>query len=161
MMSPLPWISSAISLIKQDEKQKQGCYTPNSFIGAFKNNNSQGVVNLVSQNAVNTGSKLKNTSGSYQGNKSGLKCSYCNKESQLREQCYKLIGYLDKQKGKGKFNSNQGNANPSGFRPLPQTDNANSGNSTNTATTMQVTTQKQGNSNVNCNASPTLEELQS
>ena len=38
MMTPLPILSQAFSLIKQDEKQKQGSHFSGSFIGNVKEN---------------------------------------------------------------------------------------------------------------------------
>lgn len=105
MMSPLPSLSQAFSLVKQDEKQKQGTYNPHTFVANVKSNPVS-----TSQGGSQSG---KSSGPANQNNRSSLKCSHCNKEGHTREQCYKLIGYPDKKKGKPK------NAT-SGFRTLPQ-----------------------------------------
>ncbi|XP_074377153.1 uncharacterized protein LOC141718673 [Apium graveolens] len=122
MMSHLPTLSHAFSLINQDEKQKQGSHVPSVFLGSVSD-------------AYSNAQKFVNTSGGFSKSfgisKSGLKCSYCHKEGHLKEQCYKLIGYPDKKKGKGKFqNPNTSTTTStnasSGFRQLPQALNVSS-----------------------------------
>lgn len=106
MMSPLPSISQAFSLIKQDEKQKQRFHLSAPFIGNVKEASKGGTSD------ANFGGGQK--SG---GLKSLLKCTYCNKEGHTREFCFKLVGYPDKKKTKVK-------APISGFRHLPQASNS-------------------------------------
>lgn len=100
MMNPLPTLPQAFSLIKQEEKQRQGnLATSSSFIANAKSNNP------VIRNAnvqLDVAAKKQ------------LKCSYCHKEGHLKETCFKLIGYPPKGRGRGKFSQAQG------FRPYSQ-----------------------------------------
>lgn len=90
MMSPLPSISLNCSLIKQDEKQKQGNHLAVSLLG-----------NVNETQAKHTGSSI-GLKPFNQGTKSGLKCTYCDRDGHTIEFCYKLVGYPDKKKAKGK-----------------------------------------------------------
>ncbi|XP_074369440.1 uncharacterized protein LOC141710810 [Apium graveolens] len=125
MMNPLPSLSQAFSLIKQDEQQKQGRHASNSFLGVVTD------TSINFQKSTNAVSNTGNGQRFFNSNKSGLKCSYCHKEGHLKENCFKLIGYPDKKKGKGKFQSQVQSNTPSGgfsgntpsaagFRQLPQ-----------------------------------------
>ncbi|XP_074367853.1 uncharacterized protein LOC141708234 [Apium graveolens] len=104
MMSQFSSISQAFSLIKQDEKQKQGYQISSPFAAHV----TQPVVKS------NTGSSDVNTGFKASGQKSVLKCTYCNKEGHVREFCFKRVGYPDKKKGKNKQSSHLG------FRALSQ-----------------------------------------
>ncbi|KAL8148332.1 hypothetical protein AgCh_005632 [Apium graveolens] len=103
-MSQFSSISQAFSLIKQDEKQKQGYQISSPFAAHV----TQPVVKS------NTGSSDVNTGFKASGQKSVLKCTYCNKEGHVREFCFKRVGYPDKKKGKNKQSSHLG------FRALSQ-----------------------------------------
>lgn len=97
MMSPLPTISQAFSLIKMDEKQKQDNHLAMPFLGSISD--------VQTKHVAVTGKK---SSIGAQGVKSTLKCTYYNKEGHIGDFCFKLVGYPDKKKGKGKQKSNVG-----------------------------------------------------
>lgn len=80
MMNPLPSIAQAFSLIKQEEKQRQGNTVPNSFLAAAKHGMQTSNTKYLSNDAAGT-------------KKSQLKCTYCQKEGHLKENCFKLVGY--------------------------------------------------------------------
>lgn len=111
MMSPLPSVAQAFSLIKQDEKQNQGYHTTYPFIGAVRDNYQ------ASGGSKSQFSQSGNFSTVNNGNIPVLKCSRCNKEGHLKENCFKIIGYPPRknqnQKGKTKPGA-------TGFRPLNQ-----------------------------------------
>ncbi|WOH14933.1 hypothetical protein DCAR_0934463 [Daucus carota subsp. sativus] len=142
MMSPLPSIPQAFSLIKQDEKQKQGSHTAMPFLA----------------NAVDA-SKSNSVNSRNQGSKSSLKCTYCNKDGHTREQCYKLIGYPDKKKGKNKPAS----TGTTGFRPLPQVASSNHVDVLTSSSGVQgnYAGSSASSNSASCNSAPTLEQLQS
>lgn len=95
MMTPLPSLPQAFSLIKQEEKQRRGTFVPStSFLANAKPGNSD------SKTLVDASAKKQ------------LKCTYCQKDGHLKENCFKLIGYPPKGRGRGK---------PQGFRAYPQT----------------------------------------
>lgn len=144
MMSPLPTIAQAFSLIKQDEKQKQGSYISLPFLGNVTEANAR-TGNLY-QARPPTGQKT-------QGNKSSLKCTYCNKEGHTREFCFKIIGYPDKKKGKGKQTGS------TGFRNLPQ--NVSSLNHADVLSSINSSGNLQTTGAVSEAGSSTLEQLQS
>ncbi|WOG83187.1 hypothetical protein DCAR_0102361 [Daucus carota subsp. sativus] len=96
MMNPLPTLPQAYSLIKQEEKQRQGLTASTSFLAAA--------------NAKTSNFKTPNNQPDSSVKKQ-MKCTYCHKEGHLKENCYKLIGYPPKGRGRGK---------QQGFRPLPQ-----------------------------------------
>ncbi|KAL8123670.1 hypothetical protein AgCh_011595 [Apium graveolens] len=150
MISPLPSISQAFSLIKHDEKQKQGYHLSVPFIGNVKENSSFSKTGTSGVNSVNN--KISS------GQKPILKCTYCNKEGHIREFCFKLVGYPDEKKSKGKF-PNQS----TGFRSLPQPRNLNSqvdtGSNSNVAA-YHVGTLQNGTSGQQPSSSPSLEQMQ-
>lgn len=92
MMNPFPTLPQAYSLIKQEEKQRQGFVTTAS--SSF----------FVNAKTDNSGSK----SIGNPGEKKQLKCSYCHKEGHVKESCYKLIGYPPKGRGRGKSQATSG-----------------------------------------------------
>ncbi|XP_074364939.1 uncharacterized protein LOC141705983 [Apium graveolens] len=103
MMNPLPSITQAFSLIKQEERQRNGQIISSSFLANVKPGATEN----------STGKALHLDGG--QVKKPTLKCSYCHKEGHLKESCYKLIGYPPKGRGRGRFHTNS-----QGFRPYPQ-----------------------------------------
>ncbi|XP_074373127.1 uncharacterized protein LOC141713557 [Apium graveolens] len=150
MKSPLPSISQAFSLIKQDEKQKQGYHLSVPFIGNVKENSYFSKVGTSGMNSVNN-----KISG---GQKPILKCTYCNKKGHTGEYCFKLVGYPDKKKSKGKF-LNQS----TGFRSLPQSGSLNSQVDTwynSNVAAHHVGTLQNGTSGQQPSSSPSLEQLQ-
>lgn len=98
MMTPWPNINQAYSLIKQDEKQRQG------YIPAVSDNMA-----LASVVTFPSGKK----------GYTEIECTYCHGKNHLREKCFKLNGYphdhplhpankgkRKQQPQQGKFNSN-------------------------------------------------------
>lgn len=120
MMSPLPSVSQAYAYVKQDEKARQGynhtlhdtSFAANAFLGAF--------VNSPVVAAVGAGYK-RNNIGSV---KHLLKCTYCNFNGHVRENCNKLIGYPANWKKKKDVNSSS-QTTIAAFRNLPKTNQAN------------------------------------
>lgn len=108
MMNPLPTIAQAFSLIKQEERQRQGSAILPSFLGTVKNEQPVGK-SYVGHNQSDGTNSI--------GKKSSLKCNYCHKKGHLKESCFKLIGYPPKGRGRGKFNS--GNTSIPGSRMFP------------------------------------------
>lgn len=113
MMNPLPSIAQAFSLIKQEEKQRQGGGVPISFLanarhGQYQNNAGRSTHSIQNQNEGNASAARK----------SFLKCNYCHKEGHLKENCFKLVGYPPKGRGKGRLN--QGSTSISGSKIYPQ-----------------------------------------
>lgn len=90
MMNPLPTISQAYCLVKQEERQRQGHIVSNSFIANAK-----------------TGAQNPNSGKSFNQSDNAIgvkrKCTYCQKDGHTRDVFFKLIGYLPKGRGKGKF----------------------------------------------------------
>lgn len=94
MMNPLPSISQAYFLVKQEEKQRNTDVTSGSFLASAKHATGKFDTNHGSSDS---NSALK---------KSNLKCSYCHKEGHIKENCFKLVGYPPKGRGRGKFGTN-------------------------------------------------------
>lgn len=82
MMNPLPSLAQAFSLVRQEERQRQGT-AQISFIANARN----GYGSQFSHN---------NTSAQDYAKKQNLKCSYCHKDGHLKENRFKLIGYPPK-----------------------------------------------------------------
>lgn len=87
MMNPLPIIAQAFSLVKQEERQRQGAQVPTPFLANVK----YGQYNAGKQSANFTQNENK---------KLVLKCTYCQKEGHIKESCFKLIGYPPKGRGR-------------------------------------------------------------
>lgn len=87
MMSPLPTLAQAFSLIKQEEKQRQG-----SSIASF-------IANARATSKPVAAAAYHNTDNA---KKQNIKCSYCHKDGHLKESCFKLIGYPPRGRGRGK-----------------------------------------------------------
>ena len=85
MMNPWPTLNQAYMLIKQEEKQRQVHSDSKSPIAMM--------VNLPKQSQASAGSYKSNDRGN-------LECTYCHGKNHVREKCYKLIGYPDKNKKK-------------------------------------------------------------
>lgn len=127
MMDLLPSVTQAFSLIKHDEKQKQG-FLPTITEGtSFMVNQThigkqaQGYNNTnIKSYSSNQGHGVQGhgqaiTHGQSSGFKQLLKCTYCNGDNHIRETCFKLNGYRPKKKKKGKpANTTNTNYN---FRP--------------------------------------------
>ncbi|XP_074378043.1 uncharacterized protein LOC141719565 [Apium graveolens] len=105
MMNSLPSIAQAFSLIKQEEKQRQGYVSSNAFLGNVKIDAS------TASTIANANTASNDTLNS---KRQGLGCNYCHKEGHTKENCFKLIGYPPRGRGKGKFSGVQG-----GFRTHP------------------------------------------
>lgn len=95
MMNPLPSVPQAFSLIKQEERQRQGYIISSSFIA----NASAKKFTHQQPNASTDGSSLEGNNVK----KQGLKCNYCHKEGHLKETCYKLVGYPLKEEAEEDF----------------------------------------------------------
>lgn len=97
MMTPLPSLAQAFSLIKQEERQRQGTSVATSFMANARNG---------PRSSGNT-----TTFGVHEYvKKQQLKCTYCQTDGHLKENCFKLIGYPPKGKAKGKFARKQSQA---------------------------------------------------
>ncbi|XP_074347626.1 uncharacterized protein LOC141686490 [Apium graveolens] len=88
IMSPLPTISQAFSLVRQDEKQKQGSHMALSFLGNINNNSATPVKDIGFNGSFGTTNAGTKPSSGSQGTRSILKCTYCNKEGHTREFCF-------------------------------------------------------------------------
>lgn len=107
MMNPLPSVPQAYSLIKQEERQRQGYMIHNSFVANAK---------VSTQSSASS-----NGLGASAIKKPGIKCTYCHKDGHLKESCYKLIGYPPRGRGRGRF----GNSGVSGvFKQQPFASNS-------------------------------------
>lgn len=106
MMDPLPSVSHAYSLIKQEEKQRLG-YVNSQAVGAsFMVNKQNNFKSFGGSSTSNTGRVTGSTSRNMLVSspvmpKSNLKCTYCNGENHVREACFKLHGYPPNRKKKG------------------------------------------------------------
>nr|GEW83058.1 uncharacterized mitochondrial protein AtMg00810-like [Tanacetum cinerariifolium] len=103
LMNPMPTVAKAYSMIRQEEKQREGFVSKISVATALSahsnnyrnsyNNNARGGRNY------NQGeSSVRGTSNSdYQMRRGvfrkGIICGNCSKEGHTREECYKLAGY--------------------------------------------------------------------
>lgn len=81
MMTPLPSVTQAYSLIKQDEKQRQG----------YNHNNANLVALGVSTQPYKK--KFGNNITSHDDGGATVECSYCHGVNHTRETCFKLNGY--------------------------------------------------------------------
>ncbi|GAV88347.1 hypothetical protein CFOL_v3_31770 [Cephalotus follicularis] len=101
MMSPLPTVGQANSLISQEESHR-------------------GIIAGGSSNVSNMPAAFYSNTSNYKG-KADSRCEYCGWTGQTKENCYKLIGYppghrlyKGNQKKGGNFNAmNQKNADTS------------------------------------------------
>nr|XP_016442568.1 PREDICTED: uncharacterized protein LOC107767981 [Nicotiana tabacum] len=82
MMSPLPSINIAYSLLVQDEKQREVYVNPqfpgdfSSFLATHQNISGQ-----------------KSQSSDFKGRKNNLICSHCKKPGHSVDKCYRIIGF--------------------------------------------------------------------
>ncbi|XP_074336717.1 uncharacterized protein LOC141673888 [Apium graveolens] len=107
MMNPFPSIAQAFSLIKQEERQRQGYVSSNAFLVNVKINAST-VSTIANANTGTASNDMLNSK------KQGLRCNYYHKEGHTKEHCFKLIQYTLRGRGQGKFSGDQG-----GFRTHP------------------------------------------
>lgn len=108
MMNPLPSTPQAYSLVKQEEKQRIG-HNVNLTMSFMANSNNTKAPKTVSDTSTQSAGAKK----------PALKCTFCQKEGHLRENCFKIIGYPPKGKGRGKPNAPNAATAP-GFRTFPQ-----------------------------------------
>lgn len=104
LMSPMPTVAKAYSMIRQEEKQREGNtlkvptsaalsaqsnYTRNSYNGdsRFGNGNSR-FGESSSRNSDQRDSTQRRSSF-----KKGVICGNCGKEGHYKEECYQLVGY--------------------------------------------------------------------
>lgn len=88
MLSPLPTIATAYSLLVQDERQREVHAIPKypGESSAFAVNQ-----NIASQKAHN--GDYKGQRGAYENRKVNMFCNYCKKSGHLIEKCYRLHGF--------------------------------------------------------------------
>ena len=89
MINPLPSVPQAYSFVKEEERQRMGHNTTQSFTANVKNN---------SQTSKMQSSVPNNTNDSLT-KRATLKCVYCHKEGHVKDNCYKLIGYPPRGRG--------------------------------------------------------------
>lgn len=88
LMQPLPQVSKAYSMIRQEEKQRKSTTnkfnTPTAF--SFSNNKSH-TTQFRPQSNHNSFSKRISTF------KKRVLRTYCHKEGHAKEECYRIVGY--------------------------------------------------------------------
>lgn len=114
LMSPLPYVNQAYSMITSDESQKSVVATsrilgPNRLSG-----NQNFEVAMYSRNGFNTGgdsATYSRNGGPQKFKKTGhLFCDYCKLKNHIRENCYKLVGYPQDSRFKKKGSNTAYNA---------------------------------------------------
>ncbi|XP_074352709.1 uncharacterized protein LOC141691856 [Apium graveolens] len=121
MMRPLPSVSQAYAYVKQDEKARQGYQSMLSAPTPF----AKVMVNYSTNDAANTNSNpaFKKVVVPASG-RPLLKCTYCNFNGHIKENCYKIIGYPPNWKKK-KDQTTPGPSSVGQFRTLPKNTQAN------------------------------------
>ena len=102
LMNPMPTVAKAYSMIRQEEKQREGNgikTTPSAALSAhtnasrnFYNNNTRFGRNFNNGDSTARGSSQKDLPRRSNFRK-GVICGNCNKEGHLKEECYQLVGY--------------------------------------------------------------------
>ncbi|GJX65385.1 cysteine-rich receptor-like protein kinase 8 [Tanacetum coccineum] len=103
LMNPMPIVAKAYSMIRQEEKQREGFVSTipvatalsahsNNYRNSYNNNARNG------RNYTQGESSIRGTNNSdYQMRRGifrkGVICGNCSKEGHTREECYKLVGY--------------------------------------------------------------------
>ncbi|XP_070029640.1 uncharacterized protein [Nicotiana sylvestris] len=86
MLTPLPSVNQAYSLLIQDEKQRKIHVAQHPVETAFLAGNQQ----TYFQKYANGEGKFK---ANLEGKKSNLMCNYCKKPSHSIDKCYRIIGF--------------------------------------------------------------------
>ncbi|XP_074356444.1 uncharacterized protein LOC141696163 [Apium graveolens] len=84
MINPLPTLAQAFSLIKQEERQRQGHLISPSFSASVTGSSHSNSSNIFVLGFVSKTDAMK---------KKVLKCAYFHKDGHSKETCFKLIGY--------------------------------------------------------------------
>ncbi|GKA68938.1 cysteine-rich receptor-like protein kinase 8 [Tanacetum coccineum] len=106
LMNPMPTVAKAYSMIRQEEKQREGStfkniptvlsaqsnYTRNSY-----NNNTRFDNSRFGRNYSQGKSSSRNSNQGESSRRSNFKkaviCGNCGKEGHVKEECYKIVGY--------------------------------------------------------------------
>ncbi|XP_074342122.1 uncharacterized protein LOC141679549 [Apium graveolens] len=135
LMNPLPTVSHAFAYVKQDERARQGYSV--AEISPFANS-----ANVTQDFSSSTGGfkkpvfiKSQSSQSVHISGKASVKCSYCNFNGHIREQCYKLVGYPPNWKKKDKTSS------VTQFRNFPKANLASVDQNVSSSTPMSSNTQ--------------------
>ena len=93
VMKPLPKVSIAYGMVRQDESQRQGFIpqiSEGSHIAANVKFNNQTYIPPQHRNQNQTHQPSTYTRAPF---KKGIHCAHCSMEGHSKEECYKLIGY--------------------------------------------------------------------
>lgn len=119
MMNPLPTVSHAYSLIKQEEKQRMGYVSQQpsagtSFMVNKKKSARPAQLSHSGSGVLGSNPTQSDAFGVSQSTaKPLIKCTYCHGENHDWDHCFKLHGYPKRKKKKGAPGQLQ-----QGFRPL-------------------------------------------
>lgn len=112
MMSPLPDVNHAYSLIKQDEKQKQGYSSIMNGTALFTGNHAFKQPKWSPNKQASFGNSHQSQTG---GNANeGVKCSHCHGGNHTVDKCYYIIGFPPSHpkhpanRNKSRFSMNKG-----------------------------------------------------
>ncbi|GJT86700.1 cysteine-rich receptor-like protein kinase 8 [Tanacetum coccineum] len=106
LMSPMPTVAKAYSMIRQEEKQREGFlfkytstvlfaqsnYTRNSYNNNTRFENSRFGRNY-SQGESSSRNNNQGESSRRSNFKKGVICGNCGKEGHTKKECYKIVGY--------------------------------------------------------------------
>lgn len=105
MFQPLPTFAKAYSMIRQEEKQREGTFPKPLGSTAFTGHSNPTNTNRFSNSNrnVNSQSQPKPQSGRRSTFKAGVYCTNCSKEGHTSDECYRLKGYPIGQPLHGKY----------------------------------------------------------
>lgn len=90
LMSPLPTVAKAYTMLRQEEKQREG-YIPKSTIPSALAAQSSGYKSQNNTRYVRTNpGEVSERRSTF---KKGVICGYCHKEGHTTQECYRNVGY--------------------------------------------------------------------
>ena len=91
-MQPLPAVSKAYGMLRQEEKQRDSPKPqPPAPIALNTYRNNHHSSNRTSSSSTPSNNPVPNTQNDRRANfRKGILCAYCKKEGHFKEECYKL-----------------------------------------------------------------------
>ena len=97
LMQPLPLVSKAYSMLRQEEKQRDAkpilSTVPTALNTTTYNHNRSNNNTSKHSSSNNATGQGQSTPARRSAFKKGIYCTNCGKEGHTREECYKLVGY--------------------------------------------------------------------
>ncbi|GKB99733.1 hypothetical protein Tco_0985870 [Tanacetum coccineum] len=102
LMNPMPTVTKAHSLIRQEDKEREGfsfkntptALSANSYNNNSRFDNSRSGRSYYSQGESSRSQNATETTPKRSNFRKGVICGNCNREGYTKEECYKIVGYI-------------------------------------------------------------------